>query len=383
VAGTRVSRPSLLIVTRNLPPLIGGMERLLAHAVDVLAARFDVTVIGPRGVKRHCRTAVAVAECPSTPGLFLPCALLQGLLYCRRQRFVVILGGSGLVAPITWLLGLLSGIPSLLFIHGLDLVVDNLFYQRVFVTAIARHRLLIANSANTRVLAVNKGCVPDRVRVLHPGTRLPDVDECSAVQTFAESLGIVDATVILFVGRMVRRKGLVPFLRRAWPAIHGRIDNARLLVVGDTPTDALRRDPEGGTGLEEAAAGCPEGSIQFLGTVSDDELWQCYAVARCLVLPLIVVKGDVEGFGMVAIEAAACGTPTVAFAVGGVADAVADGRSGTLVPAGDYRAFADAVVAEATGPRDAEASRIEHARRFSWTNYGNRLIELVTAIARD
>ena len=76
---------------------------------------------------------------------------------------------------------------------------------------------------------------------------------------------------------------------------------------------------------------------------------------------------------MVAIEAAACGTPTVAFATGGVVDAVADGRSGRLVPSGDYVAFVDAVLSMLNESPGMQATCIEFARGFAWPNFGLRM----------
>lgn len=141
---------------------------------------------------------------------------------------------------------------------------------------------------------------------------------------------------------MSKRKGLTEFLEKAWPRVVALQPDAMLLVVGDSPDNALLQDPKGAERLTNAIERCAKDTVRFLGAVDDDVLWNCYAAADALVFPLVRVKGDVEGFGMVAIEAAASGTPTVAFPVGGVVDAVADGVNGLLAPEGDYEAFADA-----------------------------------------
>ena len=98
--------------------------------------------------------------------------------------------------------------------------------------------------------------------------------------------------------------------------------------------------------------------------------------------PVRDMPGDVEGFGMVAIEAAAHGLPTVAFDVGGVADAVADGVSGRLVRSGDEEAFAAAVLAELA---QAGTGRRERARAFatsfSWERFGREVADAVVGAA--
>ena len=78
---------------------------------------------------------------------------------------------------------------------------------------------------------------------------------------------------------------------------------------------------------------------------------------------------------MVAIEAAACGTPTIAFPVGGVVDAVADGVNGALVPEGQYEAFADAVLSICAGGPPSHTDCRNHALRFSWDVHGQKLLE--------
>ena len=195
--------------------------------------------------------------------------------------------------------------------------------------------------------------------------------------------GFGERTVCLFVGRMIRRKGLAEFLERAWPTVHERLKDAKLVVVGDSPENALVRDRDGAQAIVDAVAGCPPDSVLFLGAVDNVTLWSCYARADALVFPLIDVKGDVEGFGMVAVEAAAYGTPTVAFAEGGVVDAVADGTSGRLVEPGNYARYADTLIEVlASGRPTADECRL-HAEKFSWAHHREALARLVADTLAD
>jgi phosphatidylinositol alpha-1,6-mannosyltransferase len=375
-----MSRPEVLVVTRNHPPLTGGMERLLQHTVAALAERHAVTVIGPAGGAGFCPSTVRYIGCPANAPLFLCCALLKGLMLCSRYRPAVVFGGSGLVAPISALLGRIAGARRLIYVHGLDLVVDNGIYQRLFVPFIRRHDLVLANSENTRRLAIGKGCAASRVQVLHPGATMPARDLPQRHEGLAGRHGLEGRTVVLFVGRMIRRKGLAPFIEQAWPRVRAAQPDAVLVVVGDSPDDALRRDRDGGREIEQAVEAAEPGSIVFLGAVDDDTLDDCYAMAACLVFPLIPVSGDVEGFGMVAIEAAARGTPTVAFAEGGVGDAVREGESGSLVTPGDYEEFARQVVRHARGEGPSAAQCRTYSERFGWPRYARALDAIVSKI---
>lgn len=372
-----MTRQSILVVTRNYPPLTGGMERLMQHSVETLASRFDVTLIGPSGCGKTAPKNVNIIECPAAPLSFLAMALLKGLRAVKKGSFDSVLGGSGLVAPVTFFLSRVAKARSVIFVHGLDLVVDNWVYQRFFVPFLRRHDRVVANSRNTRGIAIDKGCHPDRVQVVHPGSAIPPESVLKDSASFRTSLGFEDSKLILSVGRMIRRKGLAEFLEKSWPRIIALQPDAILLVVGDSPDDALLQDPEGAKRLVEAIEHSGKDTVRFLGAVEDDVLWTCYAAADALVFPLIRVRGDVEGFGMVAIEAAASGTPTVAFPVGGVVDAVEDGISGSLVPEGDYEAFADAVVSICTGGPPSRADCRTHALKFSWGMHGQKLLAAI------
>lgn len=353
------------------------MERLMQHSVETLASAFEVTLIGPQGCGEFSPANVQTIECPASPLSFLATALLKGALAARKNSFDIVLGGSGLVSPVTYLLAHKAKARSVVLVHGLDLVVDNWIYQHAFVPFLRFHDRIIANSQNTRRIAIDKGCPADQVGIVNPGSTIPPESLLQQADAVREELGLADNKVVLSVGRLVSRKGLAEFLESAWPQIIAAQPNAILLVIGDTPDDALLQDAAGAKRLIDAIDRCGENTVRFLGAVDDDTLWNCYAAADILVFPLIRVKGDVEGFGMVAVEAAASGTPTVAFPVGGVVDAVADGISGMLVPEGDYGSFADAVVSICKGGPPSHSACRNFAQEFSWDKHGEKFLAAI------
>src|SRR5262249_17611430 len=84
--------------------------------------------------------------------------------------------------------------------------------------------------------------------------------------------------------------------------------------------------------------------VLLLGASSDDDLWKLYHASDVVVLPALATIDDVEGFGITLLEAAAAGKPSVATRVGGIPDAVENGKSGILVEPDDYCGLARAIV---------------------------------------
>ena len=193
--------------------------------------------------------------------------------------------------------------------------------------------------------------------------------------------------VLLFVGRVIERKGLEPFVDQCLPEIVARRD-VELWVVGGEPVDSLAHRPGRLSRLRAELAGSELGGrVRFLGAVSDETLRAVYRQADLLVLPAIAVADDLEGFGIVFLEAALFGVPAVSTRLGGIPEAVADGESGVLVAPGDWRAFGNAVIELlADRARYEELSRRARERAvrdYDWRSIAQRCHELLKTTSRD
>jgi phosphatidylinositol alpha-1,6-mannosyltransferase len=114
----------------------------------------------------------------------------------------------------------------------------------------------------------------------------------------------------------------------------------------------------------------------MLGRLDEAALHDAYFASDLHVFPIRDLPHDPEGFGMVAVEAAAHGLASVAYACGGVADAVGEGVSGHLVGPGDSAGFADAVLRLLERPLPAEAVR-GFAQAFAWPRFGRGVMRAV------
>ena len=161
--------------------------------------------------------------------------------------------------------------------------------------------------------------------------------------------------LILSVGRLIERKGHDVVLR-ALPGLLKEFPELRYVIAGQGPERIALESLAKALGIEQ--------HVQFTGKVSDDELVSLYQNATLLVLPTRAQGASVEGFGLVFLEAAACGLPCIAGASGGVPEAVRHAETGLLVPPEDVTAFSEAVSALLKDPSLRE-SMSRNARRFS------------------
>src|SRR5262249_34149894 len=124
-----------------------------------------------------------------------------------------------------------------------------------------------------------------------------------------------------------------------------------------------------------------EANVSFVGSLDQPTLARYYAAADLCAVPSLT-----ESFGLVALEAMACGTPVVGTRVGGLQMLIQDGESGLLVPAGDYQALAEAIAQVLTDPRLrmhlAHGAR-DRAEHFTWQSVGEQTDALYAKILAD
>ncbi|UBQ04669.1 glycosyltransferase family 4 protein [Tepidimonas taiwanensis] len=350
------------------------MERLNCHLADELAKGFALSVVAPVGASRYAPAGTKVREVALAPlWRFLSGASLAAGREACRLRPQWILAGSGLTAPLALGAARSCGARAAVYVHGLDVSVPHSIYRTLWLPALRRADRIIANSTATAQLAESVGVPPERITIVHPGVSVPTFDP-DARARFRQRWGLPpDAPVLLSVGRLTARKGVREFVREVLPRIVQVRPDALLLIVGDVPKQALYAEaqtPQSILAVAEAIG--LANHVRWLGSLFGEALTDAYFGADVHVFPVRNLPNDPEGFGMVAVEAAAHGLPTVAYATGGVTDAVADGISGHLVAPGDQEGFVAAVLRLLAQPADPTRCR-EFAQRFAWTRFGEQI----------
>jgi D-inositol-3-phosphate glycosyltransferase len=232
---------------------------------------------------------------------------------------------------------------------------------------------LIANTADEATQMVELyGADPARVEVVHPGVDLERFRPRERAAARA-ALGLPqDQDVILFAGRIQPLKAPDVVLEAAARLMaSGRRERTTVAIVGGPSGSGLDRP----TALLDLAAGLGIADrARFVPPVAQDELALWYAAAS-----IVCVPSYNESFGLVAIEAQACGTPVVAANVGGLATAVRDGVTGVLVDGHDPADYAAAFATLLDQPEryaSMSAAAIRHASRFGWDVTAERTLSV-------
>jgi phosphatidylinositol alpha-1,6-mannosyltransferase len=378
--------PRTLIVTNDFPPRRGGVERFVFDLADHLPAE-RVRVIAPSHPGHDAfdrRLAFPVRRVPR-PRLWPTRALRRAIdEELRGNRPDVVLFGHALPQ-----VGLASrrvrdaGVPFAMLTHGVEYwfarvpgfrgLLRRACWGAGAVFAISDHVAGPIGRAIGDAVPIAKlspGVDTDRFR--------PDVD----APDWRARLSIDDdAPIVLCVGRFVARKGH-DVLVRTFPAVRAAVPDAVLVLVGG---GAFRGRVEA-----MARAGPARGAVRFAGEVSDEELPGLYAAADVFAMPCRSRWAglEVEGFGIVFMEAAAAGLPTVAGRSGGADEAVIDDVTGRVVDGRDDAAVAEAIISLLREPeRAAEMGRRGRERAladYDWRRVTDRLAgRLAAVVAQD
>lgn len=369
----------MFIVSRNFPPLIGGMERLNFHIYKSLEKNFDVDVAGPNGSSRFlgCKNVV---EFPFFPvWKYVVFSLVKTVFFSFNKRYEFVFCGSGSAILAGYFSARITSAKLVCYLHGLDVIADSKIYQLLFLPFIKKSDLLFVNSEYTKKLAIAAGMDVCKLKVINPGVDLPPVKISTTERSvFREQYGLTEKQILLVVGRLTKRKGVLEFIENVMPNLVAQHPHVVCVVIGGTPSGALSARDDVTDRVQSLVKKLDLSShVMLMGEIADSLLTSAYFAADLMVFPVLDLPGDVEGFGMVAVESAAHGLPTMAFSVGGVSDAVSSGESGWLIPAGDYDLMGQKIstfLTEGHGRDELKVRCRNFAEQFSWDKFESKLM---------
>jgi phosphatidylinositol alpha-1,6-mannosyltransferase len=381
-------RKSILIITRNLPPLIGGMERLNWHIADELSKDHIVSIVSHAGAKKTAPKDTHFYGVPLKPlPIFLIFAFFKVFWLCIIQRPDILFAGSGLTAPIAVFWAKIFRKKSIVYIHGLDIGTNNKFYKVLWIPWIRYADKIIANSTPTYEICIRKRVNADKLSIICPGVSYPPrAKNHQFIQDAIEKYKLHDKKILISIGRFTQRKGLNEFIDLSFHQIVKSVPNTVLIIVGDTPNQALNKNLQTKELIVSTAKKHHvDEHLIFTGNIPDyNVLSSFYYLADIHVFPVKHIPDDPEGFGMVAIEAAAHCLPTVAFATGGIVDAVQDRKTGYLIENGHYDAFTNSTIKILKeeiffNPADCQ----NYAEQFSWQHLAEKFNLIIKSLYRS
>lgn len=377
----------LLVITQDFPPAVGGIETYTAELVQRWAQRDSrVEVVAPAlpdAESVDAQLPLSVTRVPTRPDLLPVLGLPSLLRRIRTLRPDVTFHAQWQTVGAAVLARRLMGVPQRIVCaaHGRELLFNPADGVPGLQSAYdALRRLLLRGpdlftpvSHYTANLLQKCGVPSSRCSVVPNGTD-PDRFRPLDAEPLRDALGLVDDTVLLTVGRLVPRKGIDTTLR-ALPAVLDAVPDLTYLIVGTGPDrDRLERLADE-LGIRA--------HVRFAGYVDADNLPRYYNLADAFVMPSREAPPDVEGFGLVFLEAGACGVPTIGARTGGIPDAIRDGETGLLVPPSSPDALAEALTHLLTSPdlaqRLGEAARRHAVQEASWDHVADRLWDVLAS----
>jgi phosphatidylinositol alpha-1,6-mannosyltransferase len=298
--------------------------------------------------------------------------LLQLAVRCRFDSV-----HAGRVLPeglVAWPVARLLRVPLIIYAHGEEITTWRQWAKlRAMRFTFRRAAIVIANSEFTRNELIKLGVDAKRIEMIHPGVDVERFKPASPSSELLRKIGMnAGQSLVLSVGRLSRRKGFDNVIRALPTVIAAGCDVHYALIGIGEDREHLER-----LARDESVAE----RVHFLGHVSMDELAPWYNSAQVFAMPNREIDGDNEGFGMVFLEAAACGLAVVAGAAGGTAGAVVHGSTGLRVDGTSLPAIAEALIrltkdrdlARRLGAKGAERARAE----FSWSAVADRTLAAV------
>ncbi len=347
----------------------GGMQRVSLQLISELERKDSVEVI---------KETINVSDNVGLTTLLFLIRLCFELPHRAREvNADAILFSSMVTASLAVFIDHKVNIPMITINHGRDVTLPSKLYQW-FVPKIFRHLDgVISVSRATRGECIKRGMKPDQGVALPNGFDLNKLEHFPDKKLSRENLKktfqipLNGQFALLTVGRQVKRKGHEWFIRNVLPKLQSKVV---YIVIGDGPefnnlSQAVKESEQ-------------EDKVFLLGRQPDEILKQAYAASDLFVMPNIPVKGDMEGFGIVLLEANMAKVPAVASDLEGIKDVIANGENGYRIPPEQPDLFAERVdkTLKENLPDFADRARRYVKKQFSWQKVADQYIEYIQSV---
>jgi len=269
-------------------------------------------------------------------------------------------------------------IPCITINHGQDVTLPFAPYQWYIKKVFKKLDGVISVSTATKKASVQRGMDSEKGVALPNGfdmnvlKNLPEKKEARNLIEKEFSIDLSDKKLLLSVGRQVKRKGHEWFISEVLSKVR---TNVIYLIVGDGPENENIVNARENSDQKE--------KIVIVGKQSQKNLFACYAAAYLFRRPNIPVDGEMEGFGIVILEANIAGVPAIASDLEGIKDVIMDGKNGYKIPAGCMDLFAkkiDYVLEEELSELSARSKKYVK-KKYNWDTVVDQYISFLKCTA--
>lgn len=266
--------------------------------------------------------------------------------------------------------------PYIVFTHGMDITVPAKIWRKKILLKkiLSFSKEIVANSYFTRHEINLLGIKKEKIHVIYPCPNLiPSHIGQEEINEFLRNHELVGKKIILTLGRLVERKGHDQIIK-AMPQILKKIPEAFYLIAGSGPYK---------NELEKIISKNNLGrSVKFIDNPNPEIVPILYQACDLMAMPSRALKnGDVEGFGIVYLEANAFGKPVLGGKSGGIPEAIINERTGLIVNPNDSLEIAQAIISLLINPAYAQKIGLQGMDRvheeFNWSNQAKKLTEIL------
>ncbi len=341
-------KKKVLFVTRNYPPVKGGIEKYAYDFYSHLKEYEEVSLLANTKGKKNL--------------IFFFIRVLFYILF--KYDFTHVHLGDGVLSLFIPLIRFLHPKARIsITIHALDITYNKYCYQRFIPRLVNKADKIVCVSSNTLDECIKRGIDKKKCLLIPNGINFAATPIFSKEELSQKlEVDLNNKVVLLSVGRLIKRKGITWFLNNVFPKLG---DEYIFLIAGAGKERGNIEKTIKRKGLSK--------KVFLLGKVSEKMKFSLYEHADLFVMPNIHIEGDAEGFGIVLIEAASFGLPSVASNIEGIPDAVIDGKTGILVQEKDVNGFVEAIK-----NIHLKSSVVKkYAQKYNWDNLINRYLEEV------
>ncbi len=370
---------NILLITHDFPPRLGGVAQYLSG----LYRRYPsdkLTILLDQNLKKSDKSAQDIWKVNEHPPTMLYTRFFSRWLWPRwfflfirvwrlqkQYQFDEIHCSHVLpIGTICYWIQKKLGTPYRIYFHGMDILLakKKRFAKKRLINILRNAKTLVANSKFTA--AQVQQIVPNRQDIMlwYPHVDAPQESHLAAQESLRSQYALEGKILMITVARLVARKGIDQTLIALAQVVKTH-PNVAYAVIGEGPESARLQALMQQYQLQN--------NVRFIGAVSASEKAVWYQIADVYIMPTQQSGTDVEGFGMSYIEAASYGKSSIASDAGGAPEAVLQGKTGVVVPAGDIPSLAHAMIYligdQSTREQMGAQAKARYTQEFSWQNW--------------